>query len=338
MGFVGQQGSARVSVYFNTMNLADIQDKRACVSRPADFLSQEERIALHRRSNWLGGWLVARTWLQILLLLGLAGSYPGVLTVVLVLVLLPGRQLGLAVLMHEAGHGSLFASAGLNKMVGQWLCAFPTLGDLPSYAAGHREHHRRAGTPEDPDLPNYVHYPISPESFGRKVWRDLSGQTGFKLLASLARGGAGNMNRGRASSDNLLACQILVQITLFAMLAWLGWGWTWLLWFATFMTSYMLVIRLRQIAEHAVVPDLYDRDPRKNTRTVDAPRWQRALLAPNFVNFHMEHHFMAGVPCYRLPDLRRLLRARGYLDGTPVFSSYTQVLGRALGRDSSKPV
>ena len=99
------------------MSAIDHQDKPARECRPCDLLSLEERSALHRRSNWVGGWLVARTWLQILLLLGLAGSYPGVLTVVLVLVLLPGRQLGLAVLMHEAGHGSLFASDGLNKMV-----------------------------------------------------------------------------------------------------------------------------------------------------------------------------------------------------------------------------
>ena len=93
------------------------------------------------------------------MLLGLAASYPGVLTSLLVLVLLPGRQLGLAVLMHEAGHGSLFATSAWNRWVGQWLCALPTLGDLPSYAAGHMEHHRKAGTHEDPDLANYAAYP-----------------------------------------------------------------------------------------------------------------------------------------------------------------------------------
>ena len=298
--------------------------------KPSQILSAEERLALTKSSDLAGFWLVAQTWSLIFLLLGLAATYPGVLTSLLVLVLLPGRQLGLAVLMHEAGHGSLFATSAWNRWVGQWLCALPTLGDLPSYAAGHLEHHRKAGTHEDPDLANYAAYPISKLSFRRKVFRDLTGQTGFKLLMSLYRGGAGNMNRAQGQGRGLLAKQILVQGALFATLYALGWGWTWLLWFATFMTTYMLVIRLRQIAEHGAVPNLYDLDPRENTRTVEAPLWQRFLLAPHGVNYHLEHHFMAAVPCYRLLDLRRLLRSRGYFHGMPAASGYGSVLKSVL--------
>ena len=305
------------------------------MTRPSDILTPDERKAVTASSDWLGAWMVSRTWLLIFALLGLAGTFPGILTAALVLVLLPGRQLSLAVLMHEAGHGSLFASPRLNRVVGQWLCALPTLGDMHSYAAGHLEHHRKAGTPDDPDLPNYVAYPVSGASFKRKVVRDLTGQTGFKLLASLASGGAGNMNSGRATESNLLLKQVVVQLLLFAILLAFGWAWTWFLWFGTFMTTYMLVIRIRQVAEHAVVPDLYDPDPRANTRTVLAPIWQRFLIAPSYVNYHMEHHFMAGVPCYRLPELRRLLEAKGYLDGVGVTTGYGQVLAMALGQQTA---
>ena len=98
----------------------------------------------------------------------------------MVWVLLAGRQLGLSVLMHEAGHNTLFASRVLNQWVGQWLCALPTLNDLTAYATGHLDHHRLAGTPEDPDLPNYRAYPVDGISFRRKVVRDLTGQTGFR--------------------------------------------------------------------------------------------------------------------------------------------------------------
>ena len=299
-------------------------------TRPSQIFSVEERLKLTTSSNVLGFWLVAQTWILVFLLLGLAASYPGALTALLVLVVLPGRQLGLAVLMHEAGHGSLFASSALNRIVGQWFCALPTLGDLPSYAAGHLEHHRKAGTADDPDLVNYAAYPISKQSFRRKVVRDLTGQTGFKLLMSLFKGGAGNMNRAQVSGRALLLKQIWVQMALFLVLYMLGWGWTWILWFASFMTTYMLVIRLRQIAEHGAVPNLYDLDPRINTRTVDAPLWQRFLVAPHGVNFHLEHHFMAAVPCYRLADLRRLLHARGYFDAIPKDSSYFEVLMKVL--------
>jgi fatty acid desaturase len=84
------------------------------------------------------------------------------------------------------------------------------------------------------------------------------------------------------------------------------------------------------VGEHAVVPDLYDPDVRMNTRTVDAPFWQRFLVAPNNVNYHMEHHFMAGVPCYNLPQLRRLLRQKGFLDDVPEVQGYGQVLKMAV--------
>ena len=294
--------------------------------RVKDILTNDERLKLLRKNNAAGGAMVISTWSLIFLILSLAGHFPGVLSIALVFILLPGRQLSLAVLMHEAGHGTLFTSRRLNQWVGQWLCALPTLGNLSTYATGHLEHHRLAGTRRDPDLPNYRAYPITWESFRRKVCRDLTGQTGTKLLLSLAKGGAGNMEQPGVSDRFLLVKQVFVQTVIFGFLFLAGIGWTWLLWFVTFMTTYMLVIRLRQIAEHAAVPDLYDPDPRLNTRTVSAPLWQRFLIAPSFVNYHLEHHLMPGVPCYNLPALRTLLEKRGFFLNTPTCRSYHRLL------------
>ena len=138
------------------------------------------------------------------------------------------------------------------------------------------------------------------------------------------------MSRETHGSRHLVAKQILVHWVFIAALSALGIGWTWLVWMFTFLTSYMWVVRLRQVGEHAVVTDLYDADVRLNTRTVEAPFWQRFLLAPNNVNYHMEHHFMAGVPCYNLPKLRSLLKQKGVLDDVPVVSGYGQVLKIAV--------
>ena len=80
----------------------------------------------------------------------------------------------------------------------------------------------------------------------------------------------------------------------------------------------------------AAVPDLFDQDVRRNTRTVDAPWWQRLVFAPNGVNYHLEHHLLASVPCYRLSALRTLLRQRGALDGMPEFRGYGAVLRHAV--------
>ncbi len=298
--------------------------------RPSDVLSAQEREQLLERSDFRAWLHVLSSWMLIFAILLLVGYFPSVITLLFAWIVLPGRQLSLAVLMHEAGHGSLFKTKGLNLWVGQWLCALPTLGDLASYARGHTAHHRLAGTDEDPDLPNYRAYPINKSSLYRKWMRDLTGQTGFKLLAALATGAGSQMSRETVGSSNLLTKQILVHLVFASILIALGVGWTWFVWMGTFLTSYMWVVRLRQVGEHAVVPDLYDPDVRMNTRTVDAPLWQRFLLAPNNVNFHMEHHFMAGVPCYNLPKLRALLKSKGLLDGVPEVKGYGQVLKLAV--------
>jgi len=298
--------------------------------KPSDVLSTHEREKLLKRSDFRAWTYVFSTWTLIFAILLLVGYFPSVITLLFAWIVLPGRQLSLAVLMHEAGHGSLFKTKGLNTWVGQWLCALPTLGDLASYARGHTAHHRLAGTDEDPDLPNYRAYPIKKSSLFRKWTRDLTGQTGFKLLVALATGSGSQMSKETVGSSNLLARQILVQFIFASILVALGVGWTWFVWMGTFLTSYMWVVRLRQVGEHAVVPDLYDPDVRLNTRTVDAPFWQRFLLAPNNVNYHMEHHFMAGVPCYNLPKLRAILKSKGLLDEVPEVKGYGQVLKLAV--------
>lgn len=295
-----------------------------------DYLSNDDVGRFTARSNLHAWRLVLANWLAIAAILAVIGAWPNPLTILAGVILLGGRQLGLAVLMHEAGHRTLFRTPRLNDVVGQWLCALPVMNDLPSYARGHLAHHRLAGTAHDPDLANYRDYPVSAASFRRKLVRDLTGQTGVKLLAYLFRGASGIVSHATRENATVLLQQLLVQAIILVVLTTFGIGWTWLVWAGAWLTVFMFIIRVRQVAEHAAVPNLLDNDPRNNTRTVDAPWWQRALFAPNGVNFHMEHHFMASVPCYRLSALRRHLRQRGALDGVPVFTGYGQVFRHAV--------
>ena len=296
----------------------------------SDYLSREE-VALYTAKSDFHGWrLIVGNWLAILAIFAVVALYTNPLTILLALALLGGRQLGLSVLMHECGHRSLFKRAQLNDFIGQWFCALPVMNDMPSYARGHLVHHKNAGTHEDPDLGNYQAYPISAQSFKRKITRDLSGQTGVKLLNYIVRGGAGSMSNVGRSSFKPLYQQLAVQIVLLLLLTLTGIPWAYLLWVGAYMTSFMLFIRLRQVAEHAAVPDLFDPDPRGNTRTVVARWWERLLLAPNGVNYHMEHHFMASVPCYRLKALHRHLLHKQALDEAPPVVGYAAVLRQAI--------
>jgi fatty acid desaturase len=295
-----------------------------------DYLTRDEVAQFTAKSDLHAGRLVLGNWLAIAAIFAIVATYTNPVTIVLAVILLGGRQLGLSVLMHECGHRTLFRTAKLNDVIGQWLCALPVMNDQPSYARGHLEHHRKAGTVDDPDLPNYQAYPVSRDSFRRKMMRDLTGQTGFKLMGYIFRGASGAISREKRDSALPFLQQLGVQLALFMVLNACGIGWTYLLWAVAYLSVFMFIIRVRQVAEHAAVPDLFDPDPRMNTRTVDAPWWQRLVFAPNGVNYHMEHHFMASVPCYRLRALREHLRNRQALDDVPVFRGYAQVLRHAV--------
>lgn len=100
-----------------------------------------------------------------------------------------------------------------------------------------------------------------------------------------------------------------------------------------------LLLRLRVMGEHGGVPDHMDRDPRRNTATTLAGPLARLLVAPNFVNYHVEHHMAATVPGYKLPALHKLLRERGYFEGTECLAtSYWSVIRRCTATNGNAAV
>lgn len=300
--------------------------------KPQDILSKEEIAHFTRKSNWRGAWVVAFNWLAVLLIFTVCTLWPNPLVILLSVPFLAGRQLGLSVIMHECGHNTLFENKSLNRFVGQYFGAHPTFADVNYYASTHAYHHRLAGTAEDPDLGNYQDYPVSRERFKRKIIRDLTGQTGWKLMKvvfTFARGIFSGDQEKRASARPF-AHILLSNIVFAALLTWLFTPWAYLLWVFSFMTAFMLIVRVRQLAEHAGVANPLSDDPRLNTRTTVPRWWERFFFATNYVNYHMEHHFMASVPCYRLQGLHRLLAKKGVLKENPPFYGYGQVLEHIL--------
>ena len=295
-----------------------------------DLLTPEEFARVTRKSDARAAGIVAFDWLVIAATFYLVGSYPNPLTILLGVMVLGARQLGLGVIVHETGHRTLFTSPAVNDFVGKWLAGYPVFSNKDTYMQVHLMHHRNAGTADDPDLANYRNYPISPASFRRKILRDISGRVGWRRIKSIARGIA-NIGRLDSQMRQYLIGSIATNLLMVAVLAWAGHAWLYLLWVVAFMTSHMLVSRVRQIAEHAAVPDLFSADPRQNTRTLYINWLERLFIAPHEVNYHLEHHLMASVPIYRLRELHELLLGKGFYDGVEFENGYLTLLKRVTG-------
>lgn len=301
----------------------------ASASEPS--LTAEEDAALRARSNLRGAFLVAHAWALVFGAMALFVWLPNPLTFVLAVVIIGNRQLGLAILMHDAAHRLLFANPKLNDLVGTYLCGAPVGASLALYRPYHLSHHRHTQTEQDPDLVLSAPFPITRRSFRRKMVRDLSGVTGYQRRAAqfrMAMGSArGLLPRLRAlwrAERAFLVSNLMLLLLLTAV------GYTWLyfvLWLLPLLTWYQLISRLRNIAEHAVVGPA--NDPLRNTRTTLAGPLMRLFVAPYWVNYHLEHHLFVCTPCWKLPQAHKILRAKGLLPCMEVGTSYFEVIRKA---------
>jgi fatty acid desaturase len=309
----------------------------------SQVLTREERRALERIDPWRSWWSILSNWLGVFAAMALVAWAPNPLTIVLALFVIAARQLGMAVIMHEAAHRTLFARRALNDWAGAWLAAYPIWTDPGPYRTYHLKHHAHTGTERDPDLGLVTPFPITPASLRRKVWRDLSGQTGVKQAIAVFKRDVG-MATGRRTQRDLsmsrgerpdvgwhkIAPVAITNGVLLAILTLAGYPALYLLWVGAWLTTYRLVTRIRSIAEHSMVPD--QTDPLGNTRTTRARWWERLLIAPNRVNFHLEHHLLVSVPHHNLPRLHAILRERGALAEACVANGYPEVLRLAASR------
>src|SRR6202022_2722767 len=192
--------------------------------------------------------------------IALVTLWPNPLTWLMAVMVVGARQLGLAILMHEAAHGGLHGNKAINEWVGQWLCAVPVGADLASYRSSHRQPHRFTQQPEDPDLSLSAPFPITKESYTRKAIRDLTGQTFVKqrlqLFLSLFRRSSAEETVSHesfvSSGADKMARFLCVNVVLF-VLFWLAGAGIWYLgvWVFAMATWLPLVTRIRNIAEHA---------------------------------------------------------------------------------------
>jgi fatty acid desaturase len=241
--------------------------------------------------------------------------------------------------MHDGAHGCLANAEKLNMALSQWLCAYPVFAETKAYRRYHLQHHARTQQEDDPDLILSAPFPITQASYRRKFWRDISGRTGYAQRKAQFLNALGDTSwplaQRAAHFGDKLGPQLAFNLIFFSGLTAAGVWWAYpLLWVLPLLTWMMVITRIRNIAEHAVVPD--SDDPLRNTRTTRAGFIERLFIAPYYVNYHLEHHLLFYVPCYNLPRVHRILSRGAHAGRMEVQPNYAAVLRLATAKPANE--
>ncbi len=295
---------------------------------PKTIFTPEEWASVSRQSVWLGPVLVASAWAVIIGASALFIYAPNPLTYVLAVMLIGTRQLGLAILEHEAAHGTLHPNAKLNDWMAEWLCGGPVGGSLKRYRPYHLTHHKYTEQPEDPDIGLSRPFPVTRGSLNRKFVRDLTGQTFYKQrIAPFIAHMRGETRKPPRVPDTPGRRFWIAQGVIVVATSLLGYWWAWpALWIVPMATWFPLVTRLRAMGEHTMVNT--QEDPFTHARTTLANPLERLFIAPFWVHYHCEHHCFMYVPCYNLEKTHRMLMLKGFGERMRVTKGYAEVLRR----------
>jgi fatty acid desaturase len=300
--------------------------------KPLEVISKEQYEEIKEKQDWRNVLSISSNWLQMSAAMALFFFYPNIITFLVALVIIGSRQFALAVLAHDAAHNLLFANNKVNDWAGQWFCAYPIFQDNRVYRPYHLKHHRHTETEDDPDLVLSSPFPITKRSFIRKVFRDLTGITGVKRywgsLSSIFRTKGDNVFNKISKISNKLHGFLISNLIIFILISTtMHWSLFLLLWWLPSFTYYSLIIRIRNISEHAVTPGNNDFD---NTRTTKSTVLTRFLMVPHNVNYHLEHHLFTRCPWYNLPKAHSMMIENGYEDKMCLENSYKNVLLKAV--------
>jgi fatty acid desaturase len=266
-------------------------------------------------------------------------SGPG--TYILAVIWIGARQHALTVLGHDATHFRLLPNRRWNDVIGNLATFWPTFMAVENYRLFHGAHHRFAGTAADGN---------------RKIWRthtpagELTREWTFPktrvavLIMILRRAafltGLFWIVRGLTAAVILrrswseAAARMLYYTTIVTVITGTGLLREFLLyWIVPYCTAHIAFQYIRLICEHSAV---YSIDPAYAvTRTTLARWWERWLITPRNINYHLEHHWYPSVPFYNLGTLHDHLmeqpRFRQYaVVTTSVASSLQQCVGNCL--------
>lgn len=274
------------------------------------------RERLRRIPSWRNALSVVGLYVQTALII-VVGVRWAPYTTVPAFLLMGRTHAQFASLMHEAAHRLLFSNKRANDLVGRWVLGYPSFTSTDAYRRVHMAHHRQEFGPDEPDIPLYRGYPISRDSLRRKLVRDATGRTGWKLMRGLFSSARSRDQRARRTFWKIMGVQALLLAAAIASGHW----WVYpVLWVGPYLTVWRVINRLRSIAEHGGMRMSSDR--RETTHSVAQSLPARFALVPYNIGWHLAHHVDSGIPFRNLPRLHEMLHESGYVDSTIEYPSY----------------
>jgi fatty acid desaturase len=269
--------------------------------RLREVLSREEILELHRRSAWRHFALVAQ---QLILLLGIAAicyrvSNPWIW---IPLAVLQGFViLGFIILLHEQVHNLIFEKRRPAWERALGLCyALPSAISASQFKRWHLDHHSELGTLEDDPKRAY----LSPKRVAR-WYKALYMTPALFVIYSMASAKAAAAYP--ASLRRNINLEKAVFITLHLVLAWWLWShagfaiWARVHAVPVFLT-FPFAFTLNRLGQHYLIDP---EDPAKWSTLVRGHWFWDWIFV--YSNYHLEHHYLVGVPAYNLPAAQRKL-------------------------------
>jgi len=274
------------------------------------------RDQLRKISNFKNSFSVILSLLLPPLIVWVSMIYSHPLTWIFLILCMGIAQNRLFIIHHEAAHRLLFSNQKINDLIGIRLIGWLAFGSgSHGYRIGHIRHHRDEFGPQEPDFVLYSFYPISKSSMSRKLLRDLSGISAFRILRP--RFQRLNDLRHLRLTVSFLSGQLMI-VALFWIFSNLAMYF--LLWILPWVCVYQFLNRIRAITEHGGMTQSSDR--RRTTHYIRQNRLANFFFVPLNVGYHLAHHVDMLVPYRNLPLLDQALMEDGYISSDLIWPNY----------------
>ena len=321
---------------------------------PVERFSRKRHIETVRRLSRVNGWVTTMYlmlhWSLIVASLGAMAVTMHWAVFLVGMVVIASRLQALGVMMHDATHYMLYRNRTVNDVVSDLFIAFPIGMSTTLYRKTHFRHHRFTSTEDDQDLAaqiqerEWFEWPKTKWACGWTLVRSLLGLNFYKGWILFKHWAPWKHLSDPVDTDFPMRSRVLYVVSLVFVYMFFGWA----IYYEpvitlTLMAMYMmagltvlnLVNRLRATAEHLGVAGDHELN---STRTIVPRLWERFLIAPYGVSYHLEHHLFPSVPGYRLAELHQeLMRDEEYSSKAHITHSYVGLIGELMRMDDSKP-